>query len=396
MRTVIVIGGGPAGMMAAGTAAQRGCKVLLFEKNESLGRKLLITGKGRCNLTNAADVEEMLGSIPGNPFFLYSALYSLDSFGLVRFFEELGVATKVERGNRVFPVSDKSGDVLRAMERFLQKGRVRVYLNKGVKKVHSGGVVTQDGEAFKGDAVIIATGGLSYPSTGSTGDGYRFAKQHGHSVTELHPSLVPLHTEEKWVAGLQGLSLKNIGMSAYFNKKKMWFGRGEMLFTHVGISGPLVLTASRQPVDTVILDLKPALDEKKLDKRILRDFELYSNKNFKNSLQDLLPGTMIPVLIALSGIDEDKKVHDITKEERKKIVHTMKNMQLTIEKTAGFNEAVVTRGGICVDEVDPSTMASKKTKGLYFAGEVLDVDGLTGGFNLQIAFSTGFLAGSSV
>ncbi len=411
MKTIAVIGGGPAGMMAAGTAASQGHNVHLFEKNNRLGKKLHITGKGRCNITNAADVDTYLSNIVTNPYFLYSATYAFDCFQTIEFFENLGVKTKVERGNRVFPASDKASDVVRAMEKFVTKNGVKVHLSSVVKGIESENnhltgisVETESGKKsiFKCDSVIIATGGLSYPATGSTGDGYRFAKATGHNVTKLYPSLAPLITAEAFVARLQGLSLKNIGLTVTVGGKKIYKDFGEMLFTHFGISGPIILSASAHlhrkihlnPV--VSIDLKPALNENELDKRLIRDFEKYINKDFKNSLDDLLPQKLIPVFIELSGIPADKKIHDITKAERRKIVSLLKGLTVTITDLAGFNEAIITKGGVDVDFIDPSTMESKILPGLIFAGEVIDVDGFTGGFNLQIAFSTGYLAGISI
>jgi hypothetical protein len=405
MKTVVVIGAGPAGMMAAGTAAKRGNKVILLEKKDRCGRKLFITGKGRCNVTNATDPETLIANTPGNPYFMYSAFYGFTSEDTMAFFEELGVKLKVERGNRVFPVSDKSGDIVRAMERYVKQSGAELRLDTRVE-----GIVAENGEVkgvkVKGktlacDSVVIATGGLSYAVTGSDGDGFRFARRLGHTVTPTYPSLVPLHTKEKWVADLMGLSLKNVELTVKVDGKKAYSGFGEMLFTHYGISGPLVLTASRYVTDKtdknveVLLDLKPALDEKELDTRLLKDFAKYANKDFKNALDDLLPLKLIPIIIRLSGISPEKKVNSITKDERQRLLRLLKGLRLTVTETAGYNEAVVTTGGIEVDEIDPSTMESKLIKGLYFAGEVIDVDAFTGGFNLQIAFATGHLAGSN-
>ncbi len=408
MGTVIVIGGGAAGMVAAGKAAENGHNVHLYEKNDKLGKKIYITGKGRCNITNDSDVENFIENIPGNPYFLYSALYLFDSSKTIEFFNSLGVKTKVERGNRVFPVSDKAADVVHALEKYVRKNKVKIHLGCAVKDVltESGkakGIVTCREETVYSDSVIIATGGLSYPGTGSTGDGYAFAKKCGHTVTPLYPSLVPLRAEEKWCDDLMGLSLKNIKITIKNNKgKQIYEDFGEMLFTHYGVSGPVILSASRHLLGKfgngakLYIDLKPALDEKTLDSRVLRDFDKYINKNFANSLDDLLPQKLIPVILSLSGIPGQKKVHDITKEERRKLVSVLKGLELNITGTSGYNEAVVTSGGVEVDEINPSTMESKFIKGLYFAGEVLDIDAYTGGFNLQIAFSTGYAAGSNV
>ena len=406
MKNIIVIGAGPAGMMAAGTAAQRGYKVTLLEKNDRIGKKLYITGKGRCNVTNATDPEEMLTNIPGNPYFMYSALYTLDSAALMAFFEELGVALKVERGNRVFPVSDKSADITDAMRRFLKKTGVSLKLSTKVLRLKAEndsvtGVVTDKG-FFPCDSLIIATGGLSYPLTGSTGDGYRFAQKLGHTVTKLYPSLVPLKVRQKGLDELAGLSLKNITAECRQGGKSLYKGFGELLFTHTGISGPLVLTMSRHITATdkndtkVYIDLKPALTDKQLDERILRDFTEVKNKALKNSLSKLLPKAIIPVVIEKAKISPDKQVNSVTKEERAALCRAVKSFELEVIDTEGFEQAVVTKGGVSVNEIDPSTMRSKLISNLYFAGEVIDVDAYTGGFNLQIAFSTGYLAGISV
>lgn len=403
MKKVIIIGGGPAGMMAAGTAAQKGNLVTIIEKNERFGKKLFITGKGRCNVTNATDPEELIANTPGNPYFLYSAFYTFPSTATISFFENLGVPIKIERGNRAFPKSDKSGDIVRAMERFLKNNGVKIKLNTQAKNIIVENNTVKGVETDKGflecDSVVVATGGLSYPMTGSTGDGFKFAKKCGHNVTKLYPSLVPLKVKEKWVSQLMGLSLKNVRVSVEVDKKEVYSGFGEMLFTHYGVSGPLVLSASRfindkiEKKPEIFIDLKPAMSEKELDNRILRDFNKYSNKDFKNALDDLLPQKLIPVIIKLSGISDVKKVNSITKEERIKLVGIIKSLKFTVTDTTGYNEAVVTRGGINVDEIAPSTMKSKKVKGMLFAGEIIDVDSFTGGFNLQIAFSTGYLAG---
>lgn len=408
MKKVIVIGGGPAGMIAAGMAASRGYEVHLFEKNNKLGKKLYITGKGRCNLTNAGEIQELIEHIPGNANFLYSAFYTFTNQDTVDFFHQLGVPTKIERGNRVFPISDYAGDVVEALRGFLDQNGVQIHYNALVEKVY-----IQNGQAigikignipnFHGDAVIVATGGLSYPTTGCTGDGYKFAREAGHTVKPLNPALVPLLIKEVWIQDLQGLSLKNIGITIKDAKKKaIYKDFGEMLFTHYGVSGPIILSASRHllnnPSDIFMLhiDLKPALDAKVLDQRILRDFEKYHRKHFKNALDELLPQKLIPIIIQLSEIDPDKKVYEVTKEERKRLINLIKNLTCTITGTRGFKEAVITVGGVAVDEVNPATMESKMVQDLYFVGEVLDVDGYTGGFNLQIAFSTGYIAGMNV
>ncbi len=407
MKNVIVIGGGPAGMIAAGIAAKNGNKTILIEKNEKLGKKLYITGKGRCNLTNASDPETLIKNITGNPYFLYSAFYTFTSQDTMEFFEKLGVRLKVERGNRVFPVSDKSSDIIKALERYLKINKVDVLLKKEVDDIIIEnklikGVHTKDNKLYLCDNLIIATGGLSYPVTGSTGDGYRFAKKAGHNVTKLYPSIVPLVSEEKWCSELQGLTLKNVSINLNVCGKTIYKDFGEMLFTHFGVSGPIILSASRFIIDKIdkkpqiIIDVKPSLNEKELDNRILRDFKKYKNKAFKNSLSELLPKKLIPVIIKLSEIDENKQVNEITKEERKKLVYTLKNITINIKNTRDFSEAVITAGGVDVNDIEPSTMKSKIIDNLSFAGEVIDTDGFTGGFNLQIAFSTGYLAGNNI
>ncbi len=408
MSRIIVIGGGAAGMMAAVAAAEKGKQVLLFEKNEKLGKKVYITGKGRCNLTNACDMESLFSNVVTNGKFLYSAFYGFDNQAAIRFFEGAGCNTKIERGERVFPVSDHSSDVIAALHRQMNRLGVDIRLNTSVKALVTGeerviGVVTQDGETELAEAVIVSTGGLSYPVTGSTGDGYRMAEEKGHSIKPCYPSLVPLVIKEDWCKELQGLSLKNVTVTLCQNGKKVFYeGFGEMLFTHFGVSGPLILSASSyytgrksKENTSLYLDLKPALSAEQLDKRVLRDFEENKNKQFKNSLAALFPAKLIPVIIRLSGIDGEKKIHEITKEERLRFVHLIKHIDMTVTGTREFQEAIITKGGISVKEVNPSTMESKLVKGLYFAGEILDVDALTGGFNLQVAWSTGYLAGSS-
>lgn len=407
MKYTIVIGGGPAGMIASGFAAKNNNNVILFEKNNKIGRKLFITGKGRCNVTNACDVEELIQNTPGNPYFLYSAFYTFDSYQTINFFEKLGVKTKIERGNRVFPVSEKSSDIVKALGKFMEQNGVDLKLNHKVEDlIVKNNKITKaivNGKTIDVANVIIATGGLSYPVTGSNGDGHKMAKKLGHKITKLYPSLVPLKASEKWCKDLQGLSLKNVELSVFIDNKNVYKNFGEMMFTHFGITGPLVLKASRSLVSqydkhkiTAYIDLKPALTEKELDTRILKDFEKFINKDFKNSLDELLPQKLIPIIIKLSKIDENKKVNSITKEERKTLCNLIKKMPLTITGDNGYNEAVVTCGGVCVDEIDPSTMRSKIIENLYFAGEIIDVDSFTGGFNLQIAFATGYLAGNSI
>lgn len=407
-KKVIVVGAGAAGLMAAGRAAEKGHEVHLYEKNNRIGKKILITGKGRCNVTNDSDVQGLLDNIPGNPYFMYSAFYQLDSFGTQEFFRNLGLELKVERGKRVFPVSDRSLDVVLALEKYIKQNKVKLHLESPVESIlmeegRAAGIRLKNGKEEKADGVIVCTGGLSYPGTGSTGDGYRFAKAAGHHVTKLYPSLVPLKTAEDWCRELMGLSLKNIEITIKNKKgKKVYTDFGEMLFTHFGVSGPVILSASRHIILTIdegyklYIDLKPAMDEKKLDARLLRDFEKFANKDFVNALDELLPQKLIPVIIKLAEIDPRKKVNSITKEERKRLVSLLKALPLTITGVTGYNEAVVTCGGVETDEIDPSTMESKLVKNLHFAGEVLDVDAYTGGFNLQIAFSTGYTAGEFV
>lgn len=401
---VAVIGAGAAGMLAAGHAGELGHSVDIFEKNNIVGKKIRITGKGRCNITNASDCEEHIENTPGNPYFMYSALYKFPPDKIIELVESLGVPTKVERGKRVFPVSDKAADVSEALKKYMKKNGVKLHLEKGIKDIITEnnkikGIVTDDGKELDFDAVIVATGGLSYPTTGSTGDGYKFAKKAGHSVSKLMPSLVPLKSDDWICPELMGLSLKNSAIVIKNGKgKTIYKDFGEMLFTHFGVSGPMVLSASRHLLGrfneniTMYIDMKPALDMKALDNRLLRDFEKYINKDLRNALNDILPQKMIPVIIRLSGIDETKKIHDITKEERKRMEELIKGLPVHITGTAGFDMAVVTSGGVNTDEIDPSTMESRKIKGLFFAGEVLDVDAYTGGFNLQIAFSTGYTA----
>lgn len=424
MSKVMIVGGGPAGMFAAITAAQNGHAVTLVEKNEKLGKKLYITGKGRCNITNAGDMDNLFSNVMTNSRFLYSAFYAFDSQQVIDFFEHNGLNTKVERGNRVFPVSDHSSDVIAVLQKVLKEQNVEILLQKEVQSLLTEPYVTaaaeeqkkkekcsqmikgirlSDGGTIKADRVILATGGFSYQTTGSTGDGYRFAKKVGHSVTDIRPSLVPFLAEEDYVTGMQGLSLKNVKVQIYDEKKLLFEEFGEMLFTHFGVSGPLVLSASAaiRPAQagkklSMFIDLKPALTEEQLDHRILREFEEAKNKQFKNSIGKLFPAKMNPVMLELSGIDPEKKVNEITREERQRFVKLIKAFPVTLNGTRDFNEAIITRGGINVKEVNPSTMESKLVKDLYFCGELLDVDAMTGGYNLQIAWSTGYLAGSSV
>ncbi|MBS1317535.1 MAG: NAD(P)/FAD-dependent oxidoreductase [Lachnospiraceae bacterium] len=404
-KKIAVIGGGAAGMFAAVHAAANGCEVHLFEKNEKLGKKVYITGKGRCNLTNACETEELFDAVVTNPKFLYSAFYGYTNQDVIAFFEKAGMKTKTERGERVFPVSDHSTDVIDALRRKLREYKVQVHLNTEVSKVEAkdakvtGVWLAGEKKLFPADAVLVATGGISYKTTGSTGDGYRFAEELGHKVTDLYPSLVPFNTREAWAKELQGLSLKNVDVRVMDGKKKLYDGFGEMMFTHFGVTGPLILSASSYTAKTVrkkelqlFIDLKPALSKEQLDHRILRDFEESRNKQFKNALGGLFPAKLTPVMIRLSGISPEKKVNEIAREERMAFVDLIKNLPLTITGLRDYNEAIITKGGVTVREVNPSTMESKLVKGLYFAGEVLDLDAVTGGFNLQIAWSTAYAA----
>ena len=423
---VIVIVGGPAGMMAAITAAESGDKVILIEKMESLGRKLLITGKGRCNITSSVDMNEFIKNTPGNGMFLYSAFSNFTNLDIIEFLKGEGLEVKEERGNRIFPVTDKSLDVLKCFTARLKELKVEIKLHTKVKEIvterdiksefdNNGeenrviGIITENGEKIKAEKIILATGGKSYPYTGSTGDGYEIAEKCGHTVTKIKPSLVPLETyDKKMCKELQGLSLRNVEIEIKdLEKNKIIYNDfGEMIFTHFGVSGPTILSSSAHLVryknidelfkkQKIVLkiDLKPALSEEKLDERILRDFKAYKNKQFKNSLDKLLPQKLIPIIIEKSQINPDKKVNEITKEERKKLVETFKKFEVIIKEFRPIEEAIVTSGGINIKEINPKTMESKKVKGLYFAGEIIDVDSYTGGFNLQIAYSTGYTAG---
>ena len=413
MSHVIVVGGGAAGMFAAIAAAKNGHQVTLYEKNEKLGKKIFITGKGRCNITNAADMEELFDAVVTNSKFLYSSFYGYTNQNVIDFFEDAGVPVKIERGNRVFPTSDHSSDVIRALEREMKKTGVKVCLNTEVKSVEAENgkfnrVVLKDTTTRTADACIVATGGLSYRSTGSTGDGFRFAESVGHKVTQCFPSLVPMETKEPWICELQGLSLRNVEAKILDGKKELYKDFGEMLFTHFGVSGPLIISASsyvgKKFMDkkgqkkelTLEIDLKPALTEEQLDQRVLRDFEENHNRQFKNAITKLFPTKLIPVMLELGGIDPEKKVNSIEKEERKQFVHLMKHFRMTLTGLRDYPEAIITKGGVNVKEIDPGTMESKLVKGLYFAGEVLDLDALTGGFNLQIAWSTGYAAGNAI
>lgn len=411
MKKVLVIGGGAAGMMAAVFAARGGREVHVFEKNEKLGKKLFITGKGRCNITNAGEMETLFTSVVSNSKFLYSAFYGFTNEQTITFFEELGVPVKIERGNRVFPVSDHSSDVIGALSREMNRLGVEVHLHAEVEKILTDrenpelirGIRLKNGKEVAGDACIVATGGISYPSTGSTGDGLRFAEELGLKVTELFPALVPMEVKEWYAKELQGLSLRNVTAAIYDGKKKLYEEFGEMLFTHYGVSGPIIISASssvgkklKEKELRLCIDLKPALTQEQLDQRILRDFEENRNKQFKNSVDRLFPAKLKPIMIELSGISPEKKVNEISKEDRIRFVKLIKEFPMTLTGLRSYKEAIITKGGVSVKEINPGTMESKKIKGLYFIGEVLDLDALTGGFNLQIAWSTAAAAGNAV
>lgn len=404
MAKVIVIGAGPAGIMAAIHASKKH-NVTILDGNDRIGKKLFITGKGRCNVTNSKDISEFFDYIPGNPHFLYSALYSYTNEDTMNFFENVGIKLKVERGGRVFPMSDKSSDIIKGLSIGLKESNVQVKLNSKVTNIIYDankivGVEINNSTKLYGDYFIIATGGASYPLTGSRGEGQKFAKKLGHTIIELKPSLVPIELNEPWLKDLMGLSLKNISLSILKNNKVLYKNQGEMLFTNYGISGPLVLSGSRYVKNEgsyeASIDLKPALNESELDKRIQKDFLKYQNKEFKNALDDLLPKKLIPLIINLSNIPLDKKVNVITKEERKKLLHILKGLRVKIKGLRPIEEAIVTAGGVNTLEIDPSTMKSKIISNLSFAGEVIDVDAFTGGYNVQIALSTGYIAGNSI
>lgn len=408
-KKVIVIGAGASGLMAAGTAAENGHNVILVERNDRVARKVMITGKGRCNVTNNCTlINDLITNVPTNGRFLYGAFSKFMPIDTMEFFEDMGVALKVERGNRVFPESDKAVEIVDALNAFASNAGVKRIKGRVVELIAENGEIrgikTEDGEELSADAVIVATGGVSYPLTGSTGDGYELAKQVNHTVTELKPSLVPLVCHEGFCSDLQGLSLKNVEISVLNteNYKEIYKDFGEMLFTHFGVSGPLILSASSHMKDIkprkyeIHIDLKPALSYEQLDKRIQRDFLENSNKNFINALDSLLPKKLVPVIVRLSGIKPSVKVNQITKQMRSELVNLLKDLKVTVMGFRPIEEAIVTSGGVSVKEIDPKTMESKLCKGLYFAGEVIDVDAYTGGFNLQIAFSTGKLAGSSI
>ncbi len=408
MSRVIVIGGGAAGMMAAYAAALSGHSVVLLEQNEKLGKKLFITGKGRCNVTNACEREKLFENVVSNPKFLYSAFSEFDNGDLMEMLRRAGCPLKVERGERVFPVSDHASDVTAALTRLLKEGGVEVRLRVKVKEISAAdgrvtGVLPADGQYIRADAVVLATGGLSYPTTGSGGDGHRMAEGLGHTLRACTPALTPMETAEQWCTSLQGLSLKNVTLTMRCGGKQIWNGFGEMLFTHFGISGPLVLSASSyygkckdKTAVTATVDLKPALTMEQLDRRILRDFEENRNKQFKNVIGSLYPSRLVPVMILLSGIDGEKKIHEVTRQERSRLAEVTKNLTMRVTGLRDFMEAIITQGGVRVKEVNPSTMESKIVQGLYPVGELLDLDAVTGGFNLQIAWSTGYLAGRSI
>ncbi|MBQ9764661.1 MAG: NAD(P)/FAD-dependent oxidoreductase [Lachnospiraceae bacterium] len=411
MSKIVVVGGGAAGMLASIIAARNGHQVVLFEKNEKLGKKLYITGKGRCNITNACDVEELFNNILTNKKFMYSSIYGFTNHDMMDMLSECGLKIKTERGNRVFPDSDKSSDVIAVLQKTMKKYGVEINLDTQVLKITSDegrvtGVVVKKGKEtlnVSADSVIVATGGVSYPTTGSTGDGHTFAKELGHNVTELLPGLVPFNTKEEWVKELQGLSLKNVEVSVFCDNKEIYNEFGEMLFTHFGVSGPVILSASSYIKSdmlkkklTMTIDLKPAMSEEQLGQRVLRETEANVNKAWKNVIENFIPKKMVPVMLDKIGIPGDKKMNSITKEERMRIVAALKKLEITIVGLRGFNEAIITRGGVATKEINPTTMESKLVKGLYFAGEVLDVDAVTGGFNLQIAWSTAYAAGISV
>ena len=407
MSKVLVIGGGAAGMMAAYAAGMCGHEVTLLEQNEKLGKKIYITGKGRCNFTNASPLEEIMQAVVSNPKFLYSAFYTFSNDAVMDFFENQGMPYKIERGNRAFPVSDHASDVIRALERAMKEQDVRIRLHTQVRELlieddKATGVLLTDGGKIMADSLILATGGLSYPTTGSTGDGHTMAKNSGHKIVTPRPALVPLTTKGEYILRMQGLSLKNVSLKIKDEKRVIYDAFGEMLFTHFGVSGPLILSASSVlsrhfPREyQAYIDLKPALSEEVLNERLLREFSERPNQHIKAVFQQLLPAKMIPVMIELSQISMDKPVNAITKEERRRLVGLFKAFPFTITGTRGFKEAIITQGGVSVKDIDPATMESKRIKDLYLVGELLDLDALTGGYNLQIAWSTGYLAGISI
>ncbi len=400
---IAIIGGGAAGMMAAILAAQNGAKVTILEKNEILGKKILISGKGRCNITNFCEPKEVIANTPTNSKFLYNSLFQFNSFDVVDFFNRNGLETKIERGNRVFPVSDNAADVVKILTAKLKKIDVTIIYQAAKDILRVGKIFAiklANGEVLRAEKLIIATGGKSYPGTGSTGDGYKFARKFGHKINKFKPSLVPIETTEKWVTELQGLSLKNASIKIYdANNKIVYDDFGEMLFTHFGVSGPLILSASshlhKVENHKLIIDLKPALTEEKLNIRIQRDFAENPKKQFETVLKLFLPKKMIPIFIKFTGISANKQVNQISKTERKCLLHFLKNLEIKLSKLRSIKEAIITSGGVDVKEINPKTMESKIEKNLFFAGEIIDVDAYTGGFNLQIAWSTGFVAGKS-
>ncbi len=397
----IIIGGGPSGMLAAGIAAKNGKSVALFEKNEKLGRKLKITGKGRCNVCNDCDIDTFLKSVPTNSKFLYSAIHAFTPEDTVNFFKDLGVNLKTERGNRVFPVSDNSDDIVNALANFAKRNGVKIIQQNVQKILHDDttvkGVISNSTEYYS-DSVLLATGGVSYKATGSTGDGHKFAKNLGHTITELKPSLIALTSDDTACSDMQGLSLKNSALKLFMNNKKIYDDFGEMIFTHFGVSGPMILSASahmhKKGDYHIVLDLKPALSFEQLDKRLVKDFE--STKNFSNYLKELLPQKMINVITSRTGIDPTTKCNEITRVQRHALITELKNFKIDITGFRPINEAIITSGGVSVKEINPKTMESKLVKGLFFAGEIIDVDAYTGGFNLQIAYSTAYLAGNNL
>ena len=409
MKKVIIIGGGAAGLMAAISASQAGKKVTLLEKNEKLGKKLFITGKGRCNITSACPPDEFLNNVMTNPRFMYSSFERFNNEDMMNFLKERGLKIKIERGQRVFPESDRSADVIRVLKKECEKNGVSIRYQSHVVRIHWDeaegfrAVELENGQIIEGDSLILACGGNSYQTTGSNGEGYRFAESLGHKIKTPEPSLVPFVMQETWCRDLMGLTLKNVSIKVKDGKKVIDEGFGEFLFTHFGVSGPLVLTASTKlgkyqkslqaGILTLSLDLKPSLSEEQLEKRFLREFDIYRNKNISNVMDTLLPKKMVSVFLKEAGIEEEKKVRDISKKERRHMIELMKNMTMHIKGVRGFEEAIVTRGGVHIKEVNPTTMESKKVAGVFFAGEILDVDAVTGGFNLQIAWSTGYTAG---
>lgn len=408
MGKVLIIGGGAAGMFASISAARNGHEVHVYEKNEKLGKKLFITGKGRCNITNACDMETLFEHVISNSKFLYSAFYGFNNYDMIDFLNEIGLKTKIERGGRVFPESDKSSDVIRVLQNEMSRLGVKIHFGQVVQQVLTKnksflGIELKNSEKIYGDGLIIATGGISYSTTGSTGDGYKFAKKMGHTITDLAQGLVPFNVKEPWIKELQGLSLKNIRVTIFQDKKELYSDFGEMLFTHFGVSGPVIISASshvtkqiaKEPLSLKI-DLKASLTEEQLDARLLREFESNKNKQFKNILDTLLPKKMNPIMLDYIGISPEKQVNAISKEERKQIIKGMKDFRLTLLSLRELREAIITRGGVSVKDINPSTMESKQIKNVHFAGEVMDLDALTGGFNLQIAWSTAYAAGDHI